>query len=199
MASVQPGRTGAGGSPGASGLAFRRRARPGATAGGHQGGGGACRSCGDRPAHPAGAVAIRHGEGDRQRPRVGAAVRGARGFSLAVRRGQHERQDAGGCPGRSWRGAGAACWRTVSRRWYGRGWRAWIASRRTGCGCAPRRGRRRFAAIRRWRNAGARRSRRLPTCVRGSKPIPGRPVASKPRRASVRPKSVSGGCARRWR
>ena len=39
----------------------------------------------------------------------------------------------------------------------------------------------------------------MPICVRGSKPIPARPVASKPRRGGERRRSASGGCVRRWR
>jgi transposase len=49
-----------------------------------------------------------------------------------------------------------------------------------GCGYGPRRERRRFVAIRRWRNAGATRSGRSRICVRHSTPIRDLPAASRP-------------------
>src|ERR1700760_743328 len=89
----------------------------------------------------------------------------------------------------------SSCWRTASRRWCRQGWRAWSASPRMGCGYGPQRARHRFVGIRPCRNAGVRRSRRLPICARNSRPIPAQRRASKPRHASARPPSVSSGCA----
>src|SRR5580658_10465571 len=69
----------------------------------------------------------------------------------------------------------------ASPHWCEPAWRAWIVSPRTGCGCAPRRGRRRSGGIRPCRSAGARQKRRCTICARNLIPIPAPPAASKDR------------------
>src|SRR5271154_6700586 len=70
---------------------------------------------------------------------------------------------------RRWRISGSitvqcwsACWWIASPHWCEPAWRAWIVSPRTGCGCGPRRGRRRSGGIRPCRSAGARQKRAGP-------------------------------------